>query len=118
MSDDPRQILAEAGVECAEVEELMDEAVVSESWEAAIEKHGWDAILALARLVAKYKADWELTEEGLAFWMECDQEHEELAEKYKWQRDTLIQDDHEYENVSWFEPETRVADLERRWSER
>lgn len=49
MTDDPRQILAEAGVECAEVDE----------WAAneAGDPWGGDAILALARLVAEYKAE-------------------------------------------------------------
>ncbi len=62
MSDDPRQILAEAGVECAEVETW------AKSRLARAELFNWDpdymlsevpgggqAILALARLVAKYK---------------------------------------------------------------
>jgi hypothetical protein len=51
--DDPRQILSEAGVECVEAIACLDEEFVEYPVVDA-------AILALARLVAKYK--WQLDE--------------------------------------------------------
>ena len=56
MTDDPRELLRAAGVECAEVDEYAAEASThGEEWRG-IHLHLSDAaILALARLVAKYK---------------------------------------------------------------
>ena len=61
MTDDPRQILAEAGVECAEVDfwAETEERFVGDT-ECETNPEAADAILALARLVAKYK--WQRDE--------------------------------------------------------
>ena len=56
--DDPREILKAAGVECAEVEKYLrvkdEDAKMWEGWNATNDA-GHECILALARLVAKYK---------------------------------------------------------------
>ena len=86
--DDPRQILAESGVECADLD-----AFYAHDW-MANEDGVQAAILALARLVAKYK----------------------------WQRDIQIgneyHDGNEYMAVTDEDDVAYViADLDRRWAE-
>ena len=102
--DDPRQILAEAGVECVEVDELFaiperQDMAFDNVWGFGFYDMGdggpGDAILALSRLVAKYK----------------------------WQRDYLADNcaDGYWTDDGWFPSEDVagvIADLERRWSER
>ena len=64
MSDDPREILKEAGVECAEVDAYDQVARHNGAFIGLVEEQEADAaILALARLVAKYKwqRDWGMT---------------------------------------------------------
>ncbi len=115
--DDPREILRAAGVECAEVEAIYDgkpNEVRDGVWFMCKTDTIAAAILALARLVAKYKHDWEQAEEGVAFWMEQDQEHEALAEKRTYGlRYTLEQ----YCDPDCAIVEAKVADLDRRWEE-
>ncbi|MFA6358858.1 MAG: hypothetical protein WCY09_09410 [Candidatus Omnitrophota bacterium] len=94
MTDDPRDILKEAGVEVPEVERWSGLRPVEDQ----LPKHsvgsvllrqtkciGGDAILALSRLVAKYR----------------------------WQRDTVMADWESQEGPGWGD----VAGLDRRWEE-
>lgn len=81
MSDDPREILKAAGVECAEVTRYI---VLPETHTRCADA----AILALARLTAKYK--WQR-----------DQAIDEVPEDWGWQREPSYRD---Y--------------LDRRWEER
>ena len=57
--DDPRKILAEAGVECAELDAWDAEQESFDVYDASTEwmRAGDAAILALSRLAAKYKAE-------------------------------------------------------------
>ncbi len=118
--DDPRTILAEAGVECPEVE-----AWASLEWwwhenNLSHEDVGDAAILALARLVAHWKDAARMRHEDA----EC---YERERDKYKWQRDEAADDLAEHESLwrnadasppfKMVEPEEIIADLDRRWEE-
>ena len=98
MSDDPRELLKEAGVECTEVDnvqkvvDILDGFGPMDDFAAEIQAASMmthlnelrvDAILALARLVAKYK----------------------------WQRDYVVDIAEEYGGCDF-------SDLDRRWEER
>ena len=102
MTGDPREILKEAGVECAEVDavqkvvDILDGFGPMDDFAAEIQAASMmthlnelrvDAILALARLVAKYK----------------------------WQRDWCMTSDVRYVNHT---DDTDEAYLDRRWEER
>jgi hypothetical protein len=114
MMDDPRQILSEAGVECAEVEHhhaLREKKPMP--WEMSFDLRVADAaILALARLVAHWKDAAQMRHEDA----EC---YEAERDKYKWQRDEGIED-----ALSWMwtgdgcPKQEIIADLDRRWKER
>lgn len=99
--DDPREILRAAGVECAEVGVYR---LAADRWEVDSHDNGDEsvnaadaAILALARLAAKYK----------------------------WQRDECADDlgrklavDYKYEAAKPFAAQDVIVDLNRRWDER
>ena len=95
MTDDPRAILKAVGVECAEVDDYRSHPlwVRTPHGELTIDRIQADAaILALARLVAKYK--WQrgklterlLTERIASFTrgLSDDDEQQAIADAYRW----------------------------------
>lgn len=87
MSEDPREILKSAGVECAEVDALYVDGRYDMG---KVDDYADDVILALARLVAKYK--WQRDEDIRIGYVGGDPAPDVFADA--------------------------VADLERRWEER
>lgn len=116
MSDDPRDILRAAGVECPELEK-MDEYGVYEDW---VLDYGEDAILALAKLVAEKDAQLKAS-----IWYDMWKDENEAAAKYKWQRDEAVigwMQDLDFftdeETTDGSDIQRCIATLDRRWKER
>lgn len=100
MTDDPREVLKAAGVECAEVEAFV---ALGDVFVRPEEAHFYltvvkpdvplkadAAILALACLVAEYKTECAtrtLENQHLA---DLASERSQAAKKYKWQRDAVL----------------------------
>jgi hypothetical protein len=112
MTDDPREILKRAGIECPELDMLQ---TTKEADGILYEDLAEDALLALARLAAKFKLCDEYADRRLA-------EVKAEAERYKWQRDEAVMHLGDgWEIVTDWGPAVFADDLakiERRWEER